>query len=1333
MADKEDLEIGVSVNATKAESGGKRAKAAISSVEGLSRDLQRSYRALKSSIDPTFAAQEKYNKSIENYKKLLAAGVVTRKEYNAAVKATKKALEDEVTAIAQNSAAFIKAAAAKQAADAQATQKAKENAKAEQAAAQETARVKAQAARDARRVQKQMEDEQARAVKLAAQAARLAASQASRSATRAGSTQRGVAPGSIDTDQSVAQLEYKYQRAYAAAQAAAERSYAAAAAAAEASNTRQAQSAQTRAEREKALAEDYMNRAIELRRTIMSVTGQITQQEVAAEKAAREAEKAAARDAAQAAVQAAKAKREADKQAAEAAAAAAKEVKRLAQEEKQAAETVRQMRASIDPAFAAQERYNETMRTATQLLMQNKLQQGEWIAIQKQAKAQQDVNVRSMGRMNSVYVQMGYQAQDVTASLASGINPLVILAQQGGQTASALSQMGGKMGSVAAFMAGPWGAAILGATMALGFLWQSLSEGEQATKDVMREEDRRKMTVKELTEALRDYTRAQEDANNTTMRAKGIDVVQTMKAQNEAIQKYNDALASLKRAQDALDMATQNPSMAGEGGSAIAGLALAVALAQRKVDGLRGAFNQAVAASTEARLAWAQEWAGMTETERQEQNALQAATDKYRAAMKAAGGDANAQARATRAYAGEYQAILQRFKKLKEDEAQATRDQAKAEDQLFKSRQQAIGLAGRELQKAGYNISENDQFGGVKAHHPGMGDKAHGMYAIDINVGSGINESQDAMIKEKMDKMVLAYQARGFRVLWNGKVYEPGGNGPSYDIKPGSNQHKDHAHMEAPASIVGKSAGKGLGDQFATEQMKAAEQARKDAHEAAVAELYFQQQMAGEDLATVLEIQDKKIAAIKAFYGADSKEAINAQRDRIRIEQQLARETVQIKQQEINQKLAKDQQYLDQKETLAEADRDFQSKINDFLLSNGLITEQEALRRKAVSLQQQYADQQKHEEAMYQLKLKSLQDQLALENLLPSERRRINQKIATAQLQHEQNMFQVAQTYSNGVRDIQLQAAQLAESKWQELGKTLESSLGNVFNQLWARQISLMQAFVQVGDAIVNQLFQAGAKAVSQWIIHQAKMLLVKKTTDTAMTASTMASQVAQTAAVTGATAAQTAAVVSKGATEATVQTATTTAAVAAEGVKTAAAVTGAATQTSVGAAAGMTEIGTRAATSAAGAFSSTVVIPFIGPVAAPVAAAAALAAVLGFGALISARGGQERVPYDGQMTELHKDEMVLPAYIASPLRKSLSAPSSSPMLGSVATAGMQAMSALTTNNNTGGDVNFNYNPTTNHQSTDMEELLRRDGRIFRKWLMNEARNGSLSGVIKRR
>jgi hypothetical protein len=51
--------------------------------------------------------------------------------------------------------------------------------------------------------------------------------------------------------------------------------------------------------------------------------------------------------------------------------------------------------------------------------------------------------------------------------------------------------------------------------------------------------------------------------------------------------------------------------------------------------------------------------------------------------------------------------------------------------------------------------------------------------------------------------------------------------------------------------------------------------------------------------------------------------------------------------------------------------------------------------------------------------------------------------------------------------------------------------------------------------------------------------------------------------------------------------------------------------------------------------------------------AAAALAGVLALGkSIFSARGGWDNVPYDGATTELHKEEMVLPAGIANPLRR---------------------------------------------------------------------------------
>ena len=84
----------------------------------------------------------------------------------------------------------------------------------------------------------------------------------------------------------------------------------------------------------------------------------------------------------------------------------------------------------------------------------------------------------------------------------------------------------------------------------------------------------------------------------------------------------------------------------------------------------------------------------------------------------------------------------------------------------------------------------------------------------------------------------------------------------------------------------------------------------------------------------------------------------------------------------------------------------------------------------------------------------------------------------------------------------------------------------------------------------------------------------------------------------------------------------------------------------------GKSQITSAAATGAAKAYQAIVGIPYVGPILAPIAAGVAFAGIEAFSGMISsARGGWERVPIDGMMTELHKDEMVLPAHVANPIR----------------------------------------------------------------------------------
>jgi hypothetical protein len=79
--------------------------------------------------------------------------------------------------------------------------------------------------------------------------------------------------------------------------------------------------------------------------------------------------------------------------------------------------------------------------------------------------------------------------------------------------------------------------------------------------------------------------------------------------------------------------------------------------------------------------------------------------------------------------------------------------------------------------------------------------------------------------------------------------------------------------------------------------------------------------------------------------------------------------------------------------------------------------------------------------------------------------------------------------------------------------------------------------------------------------------------------------------------------------------------------------------------------VASEAAVGAAAAMASTAAIPIVGPALAPAAGAAMYTSILGtYGPLSSAAGGWDRVPSD-TLAQLHKNEMVLPASLASSVR----------------------------------------------------------------------------------
>jgi hypothetical protein len=1233
--DEEGLNIKVGGDASGMEDAARKGTKAVNNIVDGAVNLQKALRTVKTTIDPTYAALERYNKAQAANAELLKAGAVDAETWaNTQVK-LRQAYDASVAAILRrteaaraDSAEQKRIAAEQKAIDKQNAAQARADAKAEAEAKKQADREATEAIRAER---KRLRDEERQAAQQAKQQAR---------------------------DEANAKKQAARETAEAARLAA----------------------------REKREAE----------------------REAAAEaKAAAAAETKAKRDAARAARDAAQAERD------------------HAKAERDAANAAANLRASIDPKFAAQQRYNNVLREATSLLMQNKLRQGEWTAIQKQAKAQMDVNVRSMGRMNSMYVQLGYQAQDVTASLASGINPLVILAQQGGQTAAAMSQMGGTVGRVASFFAGPWGAAIIGFTLLLGYLWQSEDEGKKKTLDLDDAESRRTHTLKELTEALKDYTEQQKKSNNESLIAlentRDLNAGTAAQVQNQLI----DANAELAAAKKAYNEVIAKPAMGGKAGqelhvAEVMQASARIEAAERAITALRVQEKVVNDALAESNIAVAKSTADLTDTDIEHQRLAQAILETYRAGKKTSD-DYNTMLSKLRAENERYNTAKEKESELHRANAKAIRDEAK---EIFQSRQAAIGMAGHELQKEGYKVGENNQFGGLHGYHPGMG-KAHGEFAIDVNIPGVGKEAYDAAAKKRMDEMVAAYQARGFRILWNGKVYQPNGSGPSYDIPANENQHRDHVHIEAPQSIVGKPAGSKLANELIrdAERVETAEQkAARKAVEAQAEALDEKKALYEDDLYAQLNILDEKETLIKNFYGADSKEAHQAAQERIRLEQQISKQLIDIRKTEIEQKLKLSEMEANRDNENAKTRLAQRGDEVDFKQSNNLISPQKALAEKARLLEEEYQQQVVHEQRMYELKAQSLRDQLAIEGLPEKEKMRINQELELAEAQHLSNMSTMYQQYSRQIRGMQLQSYQLTLNKFNDMLTTITGAFNQALQGMWMRSIGWKQGMINIADAVAFKFMDMGVKMLTDWIRQQAiKMGLMR------------AHEIAQTTIHAGGEAARTAATVAGSSTRAAVENqgffskiisailGLVGIHIGGEAAKTGATITGAVTRTVANKAEGLSAIATAVGLAGANGVASWALAPWPIDAGAPAFGAAMAASAAGFGALASAEGGWGEVPRDGIQTELHKKEMVLPARYANPLRDLLTAKTSG---GFVAARARAAAGSAST---AGSGPIFNYQPNHHNTGTSLETILKKDAAMLRRWMRNEFRKGSFN------
>lgn len=245
------------------------------------------------------------------------------------------------------------------------------------------------------------------------------------------------------------------------------------------------------------------------------------------------------------------------------------------------AQAAKNLHDELDPMYAAQQRFNQALDTADDLLKANIIDERMHAAAVQHARDQiqahsQAIHTqndaflklsRGSGVLRQAYIQTGQQAQDLVISLIGGQKASVVFAQQLPQLAFALSGLGMQadgtqkgIGKIATLLAGPWGVAFAGAAFGVGLLVEKLWQQDEASKAAEAAAKKHQQAIEQLNEAMERSVQTAEDK----ARANYIELETERQATIE-IRKRTAALLEQAKARLAL-ADSQGGDGSGEGG-----------------------------------------------------------------------------------------------------------------------------------------------------------------------------------------------------------------------------------------------------------------------------------------------------------------------------------------------------------------------------------------------------------------------------------------------------------------------------------------------------------------------------------------------------------------------------------------------------------------------------------------------------------------------------------------------------------------------------------------------------------------------------------------------
>lgn len=191
------------------------------------------------------------------------------------------------------------------------------------------------------------------------------------------------------------------------------------------------------------------------------------------------------------------------------------------------ARQIQNLKAQLDPAWAAQQRYNDAVRLGMEAMKAGAITREQFIThmrtIHAEYKRTGSAIVESSARQRAGLQQVGFNLADVAVQYAGSARAGMIFAQQGPQIVQAMMMMGAEGSKFASFMSGPWGVAILIGVSVLGALVSKMTESESAAAkakaahlDLSSAQERQRAAQADLNKAIDDYNEKQTKATETT-------------------------------------------------------------------------------------------------------------------------------------------------------------------------------------------------------------------------------------------------------------------------------------------------------------------------------------------------------------------------------------------------------------------------------------------------------------------------------------------------------------------------------------------------------------------------------------------------------------------------------------------------------------------------------------------------------------------------------------------------------------------------------------------------------------------------------------------------